>query len=123
LVSGTRPEIIKLAPVYHALRESVFAPTARSRAALLAEGIPDEHIHVTGNTDVAEICHAIAEIAGLFPALQVSFPVHLDPVIVEAMSRMRLAGNPFGDGQASRRIVETLAGHFAVSETAVSAVA
>jgi UDP-N-acetylglucosamine 2-epimerase (non-hydrolysing) len=42
---------------------------------------------------------------------------------VEAMSRMRLAGNPFGDGQASRRIVETLAGHFAVSETAVSAVA
>jgi len=227
-----------------------FAPTARARAALLAEGIPDEHIHVTGNTvidaqrwtrtrhdvkrrvdgpghllvtvhrrenwgnDLAEICHAIAEIAGLFPALQVLFPVHLNPVIQKpvhailgrfqnvslvapldylamqqaladawmvltdsgglqeeaptfgvpvlvlreeterpeaieagcarivgasrraiadevtrlsrdaaAMSRMRLVGNPFGDGQASRRIVETLAGHFAVGQTAVSAVA
>jgi UDP-N-acetylglucosamine 2-epimerase (non-hydrolysing) len=225
-----------------------FAPTPRSRAALLAEGIPDEHIHVTGNTvidaqqwtrarydvrrrvegpgqllvtvhrrenwghDVAEICQALAEIARRFPALQVLFPVHLNPVIQEpvhailggcpnvrlvapldylamqqaladawmvltdsgglqeeaptygvpvlvlrdeterpeaieagcarivgarrraivdevarlwcdgeAMSRMRLAGNPFGDGQASRRIVETLADGLAARATPVSA--
>ena len=94
-----------------------FAPTARSRQALQAEGIADENIYTTGNTvidaqqwtcahrgvkrtvtgrghllvtvhrrenwgnDVAEICHAIAAIARQQPDLQVLFPVHLNPVI------------------------------------------
>ena len=94
-----------------------FPPTARSRAALLAEGIADEAIHMTGNTvidaqkwtcahrgvsrkvqgrghmlvtahrrenwgnDMAEICHAIAEIARQQPDLQILFPVHLNPVV------------------------------------------
>lgn len=94
-----------------------FAPTQRSQAALQADGIAKEHIYVTGNTvidaqmwackhhgirrsvqgrghilvtvhrrenwgdDVAEICHAIAEIARLQPDLQILFPVHLNPVI------------------------------------------
>jgi UDP-N-acetylglucosamine 2-epimerase (non-hydrolysing) len=35
-----------------------FAPTPRARAALLAEGIPDSRIHVTGNT-VVDALHAI----------------------------------------------------------------
>jgi UDP-N-acetylglucosamine 2-epimerase (non-hydrolysing) len=94
-----------------------FAPTATSRAALQAEGIADEHIHLTGNTvidaqqwtcrrhgirrtvqgagqllvtvhrrenwgnDLEEICHAIADIAALFPQRQIIFPVHLNPVV------------------------------------------
>lgn len=94
-----------------------FPPTERSQVALQAEGIADEHIHLTGNTvidaqqwtcahrgvkrsvqgrghllvtvhrrenwgnDVAEICHAIAEIARQQPDLQVLFPVHLNPVV------------------------------------------
>jgi UDP-N-acetylglucosamine 2-epimerase (non-hydrolysing) len=94
-----------------------FAPTHRARLALQGEGIADEFIHLTGNTvidaqrwtcehryvkrrvagrghllvtvhrrenwgnDVAEICHAIAEIARLQPDLEVLFPVHLNPVI------------------------------------------
>ena len=94
-----------------------FAPTVRSRAALLAEGVPKEHIYLTGNTvvdaqqwacahhgvarrvpgqghllvtvhrrenwgnDVAEICHAIADISSLYPKLDILFPVHLNPVI------------------------------------------
>lgn len=95
-----------------------FPPTRRSQAALQAEGIADEHIYLTGNTvvdaqqwtcahrgvkravtgrghllvtvhrrenwgkDVAEICHAIADIARQQPDLQVLFPVHLNPVIL-----------------------------------------
>lgn len=38
---------------------ALFAPTARARGALLAEGIPDERIFVTGNT-VVDALHAIA---------------------------------------------------------------
>lgn len=95
-----------------------FPPTRRSQVALQAEGIADEHIYLTGNTvvdaqqwtcahrgvkravpgrghllvtvhrrenwgkDVAEICHAIADIARQQPDLQVLFPVHLNPVIL-----------------------------------------
>lgn len=94
-----------------------FPPTTRSREALQTEGIADESIFMTGNTvvdaqkwtcahrgiqrriegrghllvtahrrenwgnDLAEICHAIAQIAGQQPDLQVLFPVHLNPVV------------------------------------------
>ncbi len=94
-----------------------FPPTQRARAALEAEGIADSHIHLTGNTvidaqqwtcahrgvkrkaigrghllvtahrrenwghDMAEICHAIADIARQQPDLQILFPVHLNPVV------------------------------------------
>ena len=107
---GLRQMISRLAQFH-------FAPTQRSQAALQADGIAKEHIHLTGNTvidaqmwackyhgirrsvqgrghvlvtvhrrenwgdDVAEICHAIAEIARLQPDLQILFPVHLNPVI------------------------------------------
>jgi UDP-N-acetylglucosamine 2-epimerase (non-hydrolysing) len=37
-----------------------FAPTARARANLLAESVPDEHIHVTGNT-VIDALHLMME--------------------------------------------------------------
>ncbi|RZJ26017.1 MAG: UDP-N-acetylglucosamine 2-epimerase (non-hydrolyzing), partial [Haliea sp.] len=94
-----------------------FAPTQRARIALQTEGIADDLICLTGNTvidaqqwacehkgikrtasgrghllvtvhrrenwgrDVEEICHAIADIARQQPALEVVFPVHLNPVI------------------------------------------
>jgi UDP-N-acetylglucosamine 2-epimerase (non-hydrolysing) len=94
-----------------------FAPTLGAQAALLAEGIADSSIHVTGNTvidaqqwvcaskgikrrvsgrghvlvtvhrrenwgnDVQEICHAVAEIAQTQPEQQILFPVHLNPVV------------------------------------------
>lgn len=94
-----------------------FPPTTRSREALQTEGIADASIYMTGNTvvdaqkwtcahrgiqrrvegrghllvtahrrenwghDLAEICHAIAQIAGQQPDLQVLFPVHLNPVV------------------------------------------
>jgi UDP-N-acetylglucosamine 2-epimerase (non-hydrolysing) len=94
-----------------------FPPTTRSREALQSEGIADEAIYMTGNTvvdaqkwtcahrgiqrqivgrghllvtahrrenwghDLAEICHAIAQIARQQPDLQVLFPVHLNPVV------------------------------------------
>lgn len=218
-----------------------FAPTTRARAALHAEGIPGERIHLTGNTvvdaqqwacsrhgikrrvhgrghmlvtihrrenwgsELEEICRAIADVAARYPELDVLFPVHLNPVvqrpvhailgncrnvrlvapldyldmqqaladawilltdsgglqeeaptfgvpvlvlreeterpeaieagcarivgagrsdIVDEVARlwddafayncMQLAGNPYGDGQASQRIVATLADHFSV---------
>lgn len=43
--------------------------------------------------DVAEICHAIAEIAQLQPELQVLFPVHLNPVIQKPVNAI-LGGLP-----------------------------
>ena len=94
-----------------------FAPTARAQTALLEEGIHQSHVYLTGNTvidaqrwtcknrgvrrqvtgrghllvtahrrenwgsDLAEICHAIADIASAQPTLQVVFPVHLNPVV------------------------------------------
>ncbi len=99
-----------------------FPPTQRSQVALQAEGIADEHIYLTGNTvidaqqwtckhrgvkrsvegrghllvtahrrenwgnDMAEICHAIAEIAQQQPELQILFPVHLNPVVKEPVN-------------------------------------
>ena len=107
---GTRQMITRLARFH-------FAPTARACAALSAEGIASEHITLTGNTvvdaqqwacsrhslrrktegrghllvtvhrrenwgsDLAHICHAIAEIAERMPDLEVLFPVHLNPVV------------------------------------------
>ncbi|HMF99219.1 MAG TPA: UDP-N-acetylglucosamine 2-epimerase (non-hydrolyzing) [Vicinamibacterales bacterium] len=94
-----------------------FAPTPRARAALLCEGIVDGDVSITGNTAVdaqkwscrykgvqrrtggrghllvtvhrreswgsqlAEICHAIADVAAVHPELDVVFPVHLNPLI------------------------------------------
>jgi UDP-N-acetylglucosamine 2-epimerase (non-hydrolysing) len=94
-----------------------FAPTERARQALLAEAIPAAQISLTGNTvvdaqqwvvahrgierqcatrghllvtvhrreswgkDVEQICHAIAELAGRHPQLEIVFPVHLNPLI------------------------------------------
>ena len=39
------------------------------------------HRRENWGNDVAEICHAIADIAKQFPQLEVLFPVHLNPVI------------------------------------------
>ena len=94
-----------------------FAPTARSRDALLSEGVSKQRIWVTGNTvvdaqqwacehrgihrrasgrghmlvtmhrrenwgqDVEQVCRAIAQIARQRPELDVLFPVHLNPVV------------------------------------------
>lgn len=94
-----------------------FAPTERAAAALCAEAIDGGRVMVTGNTvidaqhwvvqrygicrsaqgrghllvtahrrenwgsDMEEICHAVADIAGRHPELDVLFPVHLNPVV------------------------------------------
>jgi len=58
-----------------------FAPTARARANLLAEGIPAEHIHVTGNTVVdalLQVAERIETDTGLRDELDKMFPF-LDP--------------------------------------------
>ncbi|RYX94163.1 MAG: UDP-N-acetylglucosamine 2-epimerase (non-hydrolyzing) [Comamonadaceae bacterium] len=96
-----------------------FAPTVGAQAALRAEGIAAADTHLTGNTvvdaqqwicrrhgikrrlpgrghllvtahrrenwggDLAEICHAVADIAALYPDLPILFPVHLNPVVRE----------------------------------------
>lgn len=107
---GLRQMISRLAQFH-------FVPTVRAQTALLQEGVSNSRIHLTGNTvidaqqwtcthrgvkrpatghghllvtahrrenwgsDLAEICHAIADIASAQPALQVLFPVHLNPVV------------------------------------------
>ena len=107
---GLRQMISRLAQFH-------FAPTRRSQQALLNEGISEKRIYLTGNTvvdaqkwitarhgirrttqgrgqvlvtvhrrenwgsDLAEVCHAIADIAHAHPDLQILFPVHLNPVV------------------------------------------
>ena len=106
-----------------------FPPTTRSREALQSEGIANGSICMTGNTvvdaqkwtcahrgvqrrvqgrghllvtahrrenwgnDLAEICHAVAQLASQQPDLQVLFPVHLNPVITGAVNSI-LKGIP-----------------------------
>lgn len=101
-----------------------FPPTQRARAALKAGGIADHQIFLTGNTvidaqqwtcahrgvkrnilgrghllvtahrrenwghDMAEICHAIADIAQQQPDLPILFPVHLNPVVQGPVMRI-----------------------------------
>ncbi|MFQ2110690.1 non-hydrolyzing UDP-N-acetylglucosamine 2-epimerase [Aeromonas sp. Marseille-Q5825] len=97
------------------------APTEGARDCLLAEQIPADKVHVTGNTvidaqlwaaehhglnrnnprpghllvtvhrrenwgdEVAGICRAIARLAMAHPEMRVLFPVHLNPVIKQAV--------------------------------------
>ncbi|GAB6196091.1 non-hydrolyzing UDP-N-acetylglucosamine 2-epimerase [Lysobacter xanthus] len=106
-----------------------FAPTARARDMLLREAVPESHVEVTGNTvvdaqkwlieqrglqrrrsgrghilvtvhrrenwgdDVAQICHAVADIAMCYPQSDILFPVHLNPVI-QGPARDILGGLP-----------------------------
>ncbi|WP_216641260.1 non-hydrolyzing UDP-N-acetylglucosamine 2-epimerase [Aeromonas sobria] len=111
---GLRQMIGRLAQLH-------FAPTDRARACLLAEQVPAEKVHVTGNTvidaqlwatkrhgiqrkgeqprhllvtvhrrenwgdEVEGICRAIARLATENPDMRVLFPVHLNPVIKQAV--------------------------------------
>jgi UDP-N-acetylglucosamine 2-epimerase (non-hydrolysing) len=52
-----------------------FAPTQVARAALLAEGVPAERIHLTGNTGIDAILQLKSELAGEAGAERVSMPV------------------------------------------------
>jgi UDP-N-acetylglucosamine 2-epimerase (non-hydrolysing) len=116
-----------------------FAPTPGAAQNLLAEGVPAERIHVTGNTGIdallqvaqevererprlaagvsefvsrldrlvlitghrrenfgpgfAQICAAIAELAGRFPDVGFLYPVHLNPNVQEPVRRL-LGGRP-----------------------------
>ena len=76
-----------------------FAPTERSRANLLSEGVPAEHIHVTGNTVIDALLAVIEKIrsnADLEQSLAGRFPF-LDPskrlILVTGHRREN-----FGDG-------------------------
>ena len=111
---GLRQMIGRLAQLH-------LAPTDRARDCLLAEQIPTERVHVTGNTvidaqlwastrhgikrkgdqqghllvtvhrrenwghEVAGICRAIARLASANPDMRVLFPVHLNPIIKQAV--------------------------------------
>jgi UDP-N-acetylglucosamine 2-epimerase (non-hydrolysing) len=116
-----------------------FAPTPGAAQNLLAEGVPADRIHVTGNTGIdallqvvqevervrphlesgvpefvsrfnrlvlitghrrenfgpgfAQICAAIAELAGRFPDVGFLYPVHLNPNVQEPVRRL-LGGRP-----------------------------
>jgi UDP-N-acetylglucosamine 2-epimerase (non-hydrolysing) len=67
-----------------------FAPTARSRDNLLAEGFDAAGIHVTGNT----VIDALLQVAGRDPALPVDVPAGKRLVLVTAHRRENF-GAPF----------------------------
>jgi UDP-N-acetylglucosamine 2-epimerase (non-hydrolysing) len=48
--------VVTLTTRYH------FAPTESARCNLLAEGVPDEHIHVTGNTVIDALLRTVARV-------------------------------------------------------------
>lgn len=119
---GLRQMISRIASLH-------FAPTARAAQALRDEGLPSEFIAVTGNTvidaqkwvcqryqiqkknggrghilvtmhrrenwgdEIDQACAAIGDIAREFPALEVLFPVHLNPIVHEPV-HCHLGGLP-----------------------------
>lgn len=118
------------------LAEMHFAPTENARRNLAMEGVPEDHIYVTGNTVIDAlylavkrvhafppeipgldpqwmawrqdqslvlitghrrenfgdrlevICGAIVDLATAFPAVQFVYPVHMNPRVREAVSRV-----------------------------------
>jgi UDP-N-acetylglucosamine 2-epimerase (non-hydrolysing) len=83
-----------------------FAPTARARAALLAEGVPDAAIFVTGNTVVDALLHLTESDAYKSAAL----PIPIDPMmrlLLVTLHRRESWGAPLaGMCRALRTIVE-----------------
>lgn len=88
-----------------------FAPTERSRQNLLAENVPAEHIHVTGNTVIDALQEVVARIAH-DPALAASLAerLPLDPsrrmILVTGHRRESFGGGFQRICSALRRIAE-----------------
>ena len=99
------PEEINRRLISH-LADLHFAPTERARANLLAEGIPDEHIFVTGNTVVDALSMIPERTKG--QALLPKLPLHPGRKVILVTAHRR---ENFGQGlanicQALKRIVE-----------------
>ena len=75
-----------------------FAPTARARANLLAEGLRGEDVHVTGNT----VIDALLEVAGRDLELPIPIPAERRLVLVTAHRRENF-GAPFREVLAAVR--------------------
>ncbi len=85
-----------------------FAPTERARRNLLEEGIPAEHIHVTGNTVVDALFYIRDRYRGRWPAPAGMRPVERDRRLILVTGHRR---ESFGEGfericRALRRIAE-----------------
>ena len=75
-----------------------FCPTAQNAANLLAEGIPEERIHVTGNTVIDTLLWAVGEVRGRFVAMPRTRPRR----IVLTLHRRET------QGEAMRRICQVV---------------
>lgn len=83
-------------------------PTAESDRHLLVTA----HRRENWGDDLAQICHAVADIARAFPARRVLFPVHLNPVvsqpvhaILDGIANVRLSA-PFDYLQMQRALAD-----------------
>jgi len=84
-----------------------FAPTERSRANLLAENVPDAHIHVTGNTVIDALLDVVEKLAGdqkRSKELDAAFEIDLSKRLVLVTGHRR---ESFGGG--FERICDALA--------------
>jgi UDP-N-acetylglucosamine 2-epimerase (non-hydrolysing) len=70
------------------LAGALFAPTARARQNLLAEGLPAERIHVTGNTGIDALHMAAASLPRDSPAAEVLVTVHRRESFGEPLERI-----------------------------------
>jgi len=78
-----------------------FAPTARARANLLAEGVPEPHVHLTGNTVIDALYHVAK---GLQPA---TVPADRRRMILVTTHRRENFGEPLQQVlRALRRLIE-----------------
>lgn len=81
------------------------APTTVSRANLLAEGVPDENIHVIGNTVIDALHWAVARPVGFtFPELQNVNDDKRRVLLVTTHRRENLGENMINIGRAMREL-------------------
>lgn len=79
------------------LADELFAPTERAGRLLLAEGVPEEHVHVTGNTGIDALQSIAARLPAPSPRDEVLVTVHrresFGPPLEEVLAALReLAG-------------------------------
>ena len=87
----TMPEEINRIIVDH-IADALFAPTASARENLLREGIPDERIHVTGNSVVDELVRHRPRVP--YPALVERFGADTRPYALATVHRAENTDDP-----------------------------
>jgi UDP-N-acetylglucosamine 2-epimerase (non-hydrolysing) len=91
--------------VIDVVAEGLFAPTDRSRQALLDEGVDGGRVHVTGNTCVDALHHAVAITGEQPPTAEVLITVHRRESFGDAIREIFRAVRELADAFSDHRFI------------------